>query len=68
MCASMQVAVGVHRYPLVPPRGAPQLRERPPLNWRAMLGDAMTREVPDPMVEFQLFETGKKTDMCTGGT
>jgi hypothetical protein len=53
-----QVAVGIHRYPLRAPKRAPLLRDIPPLNWRAMLGDSMTHSVPEPMVEFQLFETG----------
>lgn len=34
------------------------LRDQPLLDWRALLGDAMVRDVPDPLVEFQLFETG----------
>lgn len=54
-----EVAVGVHRYPLRVPRPAPLLRDVPVLNWRALLGDAMTCAVPEPMVEFQLFETGR---------
>jgi len=35
------------------------LRDQPLLDWRALLGDAMVRDVPDPLVEFQLFETGE---------
>ncbi|KAG2438730.1 hypothetical protein HXX76_005275 [Chlamydomonas incerta] len=59
--AAAHVAVGVHRYPLTPPDPARPvlLRDQPPLNWRAMLGDMMTMEVPDPLVEFQLFETAR---------
>lgn len=57
-----QVAVGVHRYPLCGPgKRKLVLRDTPPLNWRAMLGDSMTCEVPEPMVEFQLFETGGRS-------
>jgi hypothetical protein len=55
--------VGVHRYPLTGTKKKVVLRDAPPLNWRAMLGDAMTHEIPEPMVEFQLFETG--TQACT---
>ncbi|GFR44041.1 hypothetical protein Agub_g5201 [Astrephomene gubernaculifera] len=52
------VAVGVHRYALRPPKPL-LLRHQPPLNWRALLGDMMSQEIPDPMVEFQLFETAR---------
>lgn len=55
--STAEVAVGVHRYPLTARRGLLP-RDQPPLNWRAMLGDLMTQEIPDPLVEFQLFETG----------
>ena len=51
------VAVGVHRYMLKPPTPL-LLRDQPPLNWRAMLGDMMSQEIPEPLLEFQLFETG----------
>lgn len=56
------VAVGVHRYTLEAPAGQRGLvlRDQPSLNWRAMLGDMMVQEVPEPLVEFQLFETGVK--------
>jgi hypothetical protein len=58
--SAAHVAVGVHRYALQPPNPARPLllRDQPPLNWRAMLGDLLSREVPEPLVEFQLFETG----------
>ncbi len=54
----MQVAVGVHRYQLREPRRSLLLRDQPPLNWRALLGDKAKHSVPAPLVEFQLFETG----------
>ena len=53
-----EVAVGVHRYPLGGHAAGMLLRDQPLLDWRALLGDAMMRDVPDPLVEFQLFETG----------
>ncbi len=56
--SAAHVAVGVHRYPLRPPTPL-FLRDQPPLDWRAMLGDRMSMEVPEPLVEFQLFETGE---------
>ncbi|GLC73822.1 hypothetical protein PLESTF_001424700 [Pleodorina starrii] len=63
--SAAHVAVGVHRYALKPPAvsgpgsGPLLLRDQPPLNWRAMLGDMMAMEVPEPLVEFQLFETAR---------
>ncbi|KXZ51260.1 hypothetical protein GPECTOR_13g747 [Gonium pectorale] len=56
--SAAHVAVGVHRYMLKPPKPL-LLRDQPPLNWRAMLGDMMSQEVPEPLVEFQLFETAR---------
>jgi nephrocystin-4 len=56
--AQSEVAVGVHRYPLVGESGL-LLRDQPPLDWRSLLGDSTAREIPDPLVEFQLFETGR---------
>lgn len=52
-----EVAVGVHRYALTGQRKL-LLRDVPTLNWRGMIGDLLLRDVPEPMVEFQLFETG----------
>lgn len=52
-----RVAVGIHRYYLRSRRGL-MLRDIPSLNWRSMLGDGMMHEIPEPKVEFQLFETG----------
>lgn len=53
-----QVAVGVHRHPLTEPKQGLLLRDVPPLNWRALLGDNAFHGLPNPLVEFQLFETG----------
>ena len=62
-----EVAVGVHRYPLGGHAAGMLLRDQPLLDWRALLGDAMMRDVPDPLVEFQLFETGVSCTPVWGG-
>ena len=54
-----EVAVGVHRYPLGGHNSGLMLRDQPLLEWRALVGDSMVKDVPDPLVEFQLFETGE---------
>ncbi|GIL84279.1 hypothetical protein Vretimale_15928 [Volvox reticuliferus] len=56
--SAAHVAVGVHRYQLKPPEPL-VLRDQPQLNWRAMLGDMLSMEIPEPLVEFQLFETAR---------
>lgn len=52
----------MHRYVLGSRAGNKNLvlRDQPALNWRAKLGDSLLREIPEPMVEFQLFETGAR--------
>jgi nephrocystin-4 len=54
-----EVAVGVHRYVLGGRSSGLLLRDQPLLDWRSLLGDNMLHDVPDPLVEFQLFETGE---------
>jgi hypothetical protein len=66
--AQAEVAVGVHRYVLGGRQAGLLLRDQPLLDWRALLGDSMMHDVPDPLVEFQLFETGRgqNRDQCQG--
>lgn len=64
-----EVSVGIHRYELRPHahKQGLLLRDTPALDWRQMLGDRVSRSIAEPLVEFQLFETGEsRSGVLTG--